>query len=339
MKVHHLSVSRFRNFEKTEVSFSPRLNLIYGSNGQGKTNLVEALYVLINGKSFRTNLVNSMQMEGQESFSVKGSFSQLDESPIQLKASFYQNHFQIKEQEKKRSRVYLKKNFPTVLFTPDSLSLIKNSEDTRREFFDSVVTTLFPHYLPLYSMWKKLLKSRNKILRNIAQEGASRKNKALIEAINPQFFKVGAEVAYMRAYCIKELKELYNNTSGYMLETSDPITIKYIVSDKEANSWELEDFYQFFHNQFEKRWKMEEQRGISFVGPQRHKIDFIYKNNSARYYCSQGQQRSLIIAFKIAQIVYHDRTNKRSPILLLDDVLSELDAERQIRFMNFCNYR
>lgn len=329
MLLKNLALKNFRNISESYLNLSPRLNIFIGDNGQGKTNFVEAIHYLIEGESFRYGDYSTLiQFEHEYSY-IKSKIENNDlEYSILVKIN--KNKKEILVNDKKTTKIdqYLP---PVVLFSPESLSVIKESADERRRLLDSLITTSHKTGKNIINEFKKALKMRNKILKDISEEKISRDmGIQTLESLNPIYFNLAAKLTHLRIQSLIEIKNLVQN-SLEKIETLNAVTFdfSYIISDQKIVDNSEENLVFLMKKRAQELFLAELSSGVSLVGPQKHDVIFLYNGNDSRFFCSQGQQRSIILAFKIAQIVYHHMVNGFYPVLLLDDVLSELDQRKQ----------
>lgn len=339
--IQAINIKNFRNFSDVFASFSPRVNIFLGDNGQGKTNLLEALYVLTNGHSFRyadnENLL--MKNTNESLLKSKVTIQELDYD-IQVHILKSRKHHMVNG--KKTTASELSKKFPCVIFSPESLAVIKEGADQRRQLLDELLVSFHPSNANLLMDFRRALKTRNKILKNfIAQVSDRNETENLLESLNPRFLNLAVELSLARTQALKGIYTEFNNAMQYISNRKDvDISVDYVISDQKALNFSAEEIEKLFQNRMVELHSAELAAGVSLVGPQKHDVVFLYGGNDSRFYCSQGQQRALILSFKMAQIVYHRKIHGIYPLLMLDDVLSELDAEKRdslIRFLSEIN--
>ncbi len=329
MRLNSLFLKNYRNIEECSLDFSPRLNIFIGDNGQGKTNFLESIHLLLRGESFRYG-TNASMIQFQHTQAVLNTLihnNELDYK-IQMLISETKKETLVNGKRITKTEKHLP---PAVLFSPESLSIIKESSDERRQLIDDVISSIYKNGSNIIYDFKKALRTRNKVLKDYREEKVSREMTIqTLESINPSFFKLATELTCLRINSFNEIKK----DVEYYLQKIDQQNItqfdfQYIISDQIIN----ENSLQFIHNVLRKRASelasAELASGITLIGPQKHDVIFLYNGNDSRFYSSQGQQRSIILAFKMAQIVYHQKVHGFYPILLLDDVLSELDQGKQ----------
>lgn len=331
-----LRLVNFRNYRDVVIPFSPRVNVFIGENGQGKTNLLEALYLISQGDSFRysdnSTLINSANNEAL----IQALVTQND-LHYKIKLGLTKSRKILTLNEKRVTSLDIRKIFTSVVFSPESLSSIKEGADHRRELIDELLITFDKKNAELISDYRKALKTRNKILKNYL-EGLQDKTvtENLLESLNPQFLRLGADLTYARTSALLSLSKEFNNAMQYISRNPDvDITVEYMVSGQNILQINQEQIYSLLENRTQELLNAELSSGSSLVGPHKHDILFLYGQKDSRFYCSQGQQRAIILSFKMAQIVYHRKAHGTYPVLMLDDVLSELDKAKRDALITF----
>lgn len=331
-----LRLVNFRNYRDVVISFSPRVNVFVGENGQGKTNLLEAMYLISQGDSFRygdnSNLINTSNQEAL----IQALITHND-LHYKLKLGLTKSRKVLTLNDKRVTSTDVRKIFASVVFSPESLSSIKEGADHRRELVDELLVTFDRKNADLIADYRKALKTRNKILKNFV-DGLQDKmvTDHLLESINPQFLRLATDLTYARIVALNGLSKEFNNAMQYISRvTSVDITVDYIISDKNAVGYAHEEVYFALQKRLVELHDAELSSGTSLVGPHKHDIIFLYGQKDSRFYCSQGQQRAIILSFKMAQIVYHRKAHGTYPVLMLDDVLSELDKNKRDALITF----
>ncbi|WP_415063665.1 DNA replication/repair protein RecF [Bdellovibrio sp.] len=331
-----LRLVNFRNYRDVVIPFSPRVNVFLGENGQGKTNLLEALYLISQGDSFRysdnSTLINTNNQEAL----IQALITQND-LHYKLKLGLTKSRKVLTLNDKKVSSTDIRKIFASVVFSPESLSSIKEGADHRRELVDELLITFDRRNADLIADYRKALKMRNKILKNHL-EGLTDKTVTvdLLNSLDPQFLRLGADLAYARITALAGLSKDFNNAMQYISGNSTvDISVEYVISDQNAVNFSREEVFFALKKRVQELHDAELSSGASLVGPHKHDIVFLYGQKDSRFYCSQGQQRAIILSFKMAQIVYHRKAHGTYPVLMLDDVLSELDKAKRNALITF----
>ncbi|WP_246845197.1 DNA replication/repair protein RecF [Bdellovibrio sp. NC01] len=336
MIFERLRLVNFRNYRDVVISFSPRVNVFLGENGQGKTNLLEAMYMISQGDSFRysdnSTLINSNNQEAL----IQALISQND-LHYKLKMGLSKSRKVLTLNEKRVNSADIRKIFASVVFSPESLASIKEGADHRRELVDELLVTFDRKNVNLLSDYRKALKTRNKILKNFL-EGLQDKTvtENLLESLEPQFVRLATDLSYARIEALAGLSKEFNNAMQYISGNSAvDISVEYVISDQNAVKFSREEVQSALEKRIKELHDAELSSGTSLVGPHKHDIVFLYGGKDSRFFCSQGQQRAIILSFKMAQIVYHRKAHGTYPVLMLDDVLSELDKAKREALITF----
>ncbi|MEQ1876113.1 MAG: DNA replication/repair protein RecF [Bdellovibrionia bacterium] len=335
MNFKKIELVHFRNFDSLSVELNPGINVFAGPNGQGKTNFVESLYFLSRGTSFRTSYAAHLV---KEDFEIEGAhvFAEFSRGGVdnRVEAHVVEAKKNILLNQKKVSPSQLVHHLPCVLFSPESLLAIKEGPNLRRELLDEMIVTLNPANMKTILEFQKALRSRNRILKEA--EGRPQDLKVLLPAMDEIYLEKAVELAWTRLECIRrinpEVSAIMKVLSG---QKAMDTFIDYLVSDESASEWTREKLVDAARNRMRELRTAEVATGMTLVGPHRHDIKIIYGKRDSRFYCSQGQQRALILSLKMTQIVHHHRIYGSFPTLFLDDVLSELDGEKRAFLIDF----
>ncbi|MBL7669944.1 MAG: DNA replication and repair protein RecF [Bdellovibrionaceae bacterium] len=335
-----LEIFNFRNFEKLKLEFSQGLNIFVGSNGQGKTNLLEALYLTTQGHSFRPAETPMFMRHDKEQSILRSHI--LNETAhnsldflVQLNISKSGKQYNVND--KKISSSDLKRKLACVVFSPESLAIIKSSAEERRNLVDELIVTIDPKQLQMINDFKKALKTRNKILKDFLKGQSTKKQVLdLLESINPIFLKLCITLTEMRIKAIKSIRLDFNTAMRNISKDQNvDISVEYQAFERNILDFEFTVFRDLHVQRLLELREAELSSGISLVGPHKHEILFLMNRKDSRFFCSQGQQRAIILSFKMAQIVYHRKTHGEYPVLMLDDVLSELDDQKRNALIAF----
>lgn len=333
MFLNQFELRNFRNFDQLLVRFSPFVNVLLGANGQGKTNLIEGLYLLTQGASFRPGTTENFISHfdtGMESALLRGSVEKAHlEYDLQLQLQPHRRTWTVNG--KKTTGSALAKNFPAVLFSPESLSVIKEGPEQRRLFVDELLSSHAPANLRIMTEYKSLLRTRNRILKE-CRSGAMDHAQAelLLSSMEPQFLKAAAYLTFARLDALRALHADFSRAmQAISNRTNVDISVDYLISGQNAIHWSAIEIHDSMHKRLQELRSQEFAAGASLVGPHKHDIRILLDGKDSRFFSSQGQQRALILSFKMARIVYHYRVHNFYPLLLLDDVLSELDIEKR----------
>lgn len=327
MYLQTLDILNFRNHEKSSLNFSPGINLIIGKNGQGKTNLLEAIYVLFNGKSYKCSLNNILITSGEEITVVKGSLvgrEKKEDIGVMLKINEQKN---IKINGIQNQRVKDLRNIVNiVLFSPEDLKIVKGGPGERRDFIDEVGEQINYKYNHLKWKFLRILKQRNNLLRQVAGKGWGKEE---LKLWDDKLVLVGSKFISARNEVVEKLKP-YCHKINLKINSKKNLKIKYL--NDLINNGDVEgDFYR----KIKKLKDYEIERGSTLVGPHRDDVGLYLNDADVRLYGSQGEQRVVSLCLKMAELELIKEEKKKTPILLMDDVMSELDEEMRDNLLRF----
>ncbi len=328
MLLKKLRLFQYRNIPYAEIDFSGGINFLLGENAQGKTNALEAIYLFSRGKSFRGALDAEMLMAGKDAFSAEITFKKKDRE----ETLFYA--FSKKERVRKRNGIILSSqsemlgSFRAVLFSPDHLQMVKGSPSERRSFLNIAAMGAYPIYLSLYSRYQKILEQRNALLKGM-QKGEREKGEDL-SVWNEKIAYAAAEIYLYRKEYVRRLNEAAGKIMKALSGGKETLSLIYQsdVSDFE-NTDEKESATEAYLRVFSSSCEKEASFGVSQFGVHRDELLILVNGKAARDYCSQGQQRSVVLALKMAEGEIMREVCGESPVYLFDDVLSELDEGRR----------
>ena len=330
-----LKFRNYRNFDSLDLELSPRVNVFLGKNGHGKSNLIESIHLLARGKPFRQTETGGLVKFGKSEGFIHGVFhDHLQISDLHMKIS--EGRSELFWDEKRITAKEASHRAPLVLFSPENLSSIKGSAEERRDLTDQALVLDSANTHDILSGYEKALKSRNRILKDLSEGLQDPQTSVhLLEALNPIFIGAAVELTWLRLELLKRLSPLLQDALNRMQGRSMDFQFDYRISDESAWSLGRSDIQHLLEKRLNELREAEASRGHSLVGPHKHDIVFLIEGRDSRYYASQGQQRSLILSFNIAQIVHHHQNHGKYPLLLLDDVLSELDQEKRFFLVRF----
>ena len=326
MILKKFSARDFRNINKCEIEFSPGVNLLHGNNAEGKTNVIEGIYLFSRGKSFRAREDSELVGFGKEGFSLSIEYSD-SFGDGRLEYSLFGRERQRKKNGYKIGRVAeMIGSFRSVLFQPDNLSLVKGGPEERRSFLDVAISQCEPSYIKYYSDYKKALTERSCILKFL-QKGMP-VDRLELDSWSSIMADYASYVYLMR---IEYLKKISLEAEKIMKEIS---------SDRESLSFEYHSDIQTESNNREKireEYKRilsssldrEISAGVTLFGPHREDIKIYINGKEAKSFASQGQQRSVVLSMKLAEGAVIKEKFGEEPVYLFDDVLSELDEKRK----------
>ncbi len=336
MKIQSIKLRDFRNLVEVKLLLGHQANVFVGQNGQGKTSFLEAIYLLSKGLSFRPSKWehfirhDATHANIEAVFEWRGSLQKATLEITQTKREFLLN-------DKKVSRKTLLERLPVILFSPESLQVIKEGPESRRALWDEIVSSLFPTEAEICTEYQKVLKTKARLLRD-SRDGLIQRQQAaaVLESLQPAFLEKATELSVLRIRCIQALlPELRECLRKVMNRPDVDISVDYVISDNVVTEWNAAQIRELITARTLQLASQEWDSGLCLVGPHKHDISFVYCGNDSRFFCSQGQQRAILLSLKIAQALVQSRLNGTEAMLLLDDVLSELDSERRNFLVKF----
>lgn len=323
MRINSLKLKNFRCYSSKEMAFSTQRTVLVGANAIGKTSIIESIYLLSIGKSPRTSIDSDLIKNGENAFFVAGNF-ETKTSRFNVSISFEGNHKCIKKERNliKRLSDYLG-TVDVVWFSSDDLKLISGTPMERRISFDRIICQISKVYYDALSNYKKVLKERNALLKRLIFENNS-KNRILLDVLSEKLIKEGKTIISIRSKIAKKISSLIAEKHCLIGSKEEIIELKYLPSI-DINNYET---------RIKDSFNEDIERGNTSFGPHKDDYIFIINNKNIASQGSQGQQRNAILALKLAEVNLIYEVKKEYPILLLDDVFSELDKQRQNNLMN-----
>ncbi len=324
MYVDKVLLQSFRNYESVKVELSQGLNVFYGDNAQGKTNFLEAIYLCSTGRSQRTHLDREMiQFHASEAhiqlFVKNSETSYADKIDVHLKKGDKKGIAINGVPIKKLGQLF--GHLLTVVFSPEDLQIIKAGPTERRRFMDVELCQLSNIYYYELQEYYHILKQRNNLLKDLKYKPELRET---VFVWDSQMAAHGSKIIEMRKDFIEKIKELAESTHASLTNSTESLNVVY-KPNVSAND---------FFDKLTKSLERDIMLGSTSVGIHKDDIHFLINNLDARIYGSQGQQRTAALSLKMAEIKLVKEQKNNSPVLLLDDVLSELDESRQNYFLN-----
>ncbi|MDD4721417.1 MAG: DNA replication/repair protein RecF [Acidaminococcaceae bacterium] len=341
MKILSINLKNFRNYASLNVEFNSIINIIYGNNAQGKTNLLEAIYYMAFGFTYRTRSEEELIKFGATDFSTDINFSnKFYKNKIIIK-KYLKNGKYKKELTFNNNVLKAKEHYGllnVVLFSPDDLQIVKGEPGLRRKFINLEIAQTDKYYYNLLVKYNKTMLQRNKFLKDSKEKINIDFTQLLVW--DSELAKIAAEIIIIRLETLKRISEIsadvYNKLTlskenlnlSYILKTSDGETSK--ISSKTQKEWE-----EWYLKEFKMRRNLDVIRCSTSIGPHRDDILINVDDNNLRAFGSQGQQRSAALALKLAELEFIKEVKEEYPVLLLDDVMSELDSGRRKQLLTF----
>jgi DNA replication and repair protein RecF len=348
MLLNHLKISSFRNLESIDLKLNTpdQITIFLGENANGKTNILESIYLLSFPKSFRGHALTDMINFQQNFFNIQANFTQTesDNKASDLENKLTTNSLQFGYQTNPSKKVYRHnqvevdlKDFivhlQAVIFTPEDIELVHGSPQSRRKLINSTLGQFSSEYLENYSKFQNCLKQRNALLKRIRSRQAQTSE---LTFWNNQFTKLATAIHQERLnlfqYFQSEIKNKYHHISDSQQKTE----LKFLYHGKEYEP-QFDNYSEIIEYQLQANQSDEIRRGYTLCGPQKDDWQFYLNSQPADKFASRGEKRSLMLALKVVELEYLQSKTNRQPILLLDDVFSELDKTRRLKLLQLCN--
>ena len=331
MTVKELSFENFRNLENNTIHPSPNVNVIYGENAQGKTNLLEAIWLFCGGHSFRGAKENEMIRFDKNYFLLSMIF-EAGEREQSAQIAFGQNRKQIRLNGVERSSSsYLTEVFSSVVFSPEHLTLIKRGPNVRRRFLDAAICQHRVRYASMLAKYQQIVNQRNALLKDIYRH---KELKDTLSIWDESLAAVGACILKERYDYLNDLREPAQRYHLGISGEKETLELEYISTEKTDPNDSVTELNEKLLDAFQNSRHEDYSTGYTSSGPHRDDLEIKINGISARKFGSQGQQRSAVLSLKLSEAELLYKKNGERPVILLDDVLSELDNMRQDFLLN-----
>ncbi len=353
MIVKQLILENFRNYASCDMTPDPGLNILYGNNGQGKTNIIEAIYMCSCARSHRTAKDAELIKQGEDYYSLdlryQSSFNGLRDDDYEEQIGIQYRRLPTIANSTKRYERILRKDymqlervadfvgiFHAVMFAPEDLDLVKGGPAVRRRFLDLLISQISPAYFRNLQIFAKLLKQRNALLKQIRDAGPQQRQSSLqqLQIWDEQYALVSAALIKERLRIIDRLaywaNEIHKEISGGL----EDLTFSYKTVPNSEIRDEACTIQETLYQRLQRLKEDDILRGNTSTGPHRDDFTIDINGMSLKSFGSQGQQRTAVLAIKMAELEIIRYSTKEVPVLLLDDVMSELDIKRRERLLN-----
>ena len=322
MQITNLKLQNFRNYDTLELSFSKN-NIIYGKNGMGKTNLVEAIYVLALTKTFRSNNEKIIINENKEITKINGIIKDDIKNKYEVVINKTGKKVKIDNNTYKKISDYIS-NIKVILFNPNDLQIIKDSPSIRRKLLNVSISQYNNQYLKILNNYNKILKQRNSYLKTMCINATA--SKEYLDILTDKLIDLGLELYNYRKKYIDDINSKINDIYK-KISNIEGINIKYISN---YNNLTKEKLLKKYKETLDKDMML----GMTKLGIHHDDLIFEINNNDLKEYGSEGQQKNAIISYKLSEIDVFKEKIKKIPILILDDLFSELDEEKINNILN-----
>ena len=329
MYLQHIHLINYRNYENQELNLNRGINVLIGSNGQGKTNLLEAIYYLSAGNNFRGNkdvelihwekpylrLFGQMKKEdGERCYELEVYIDKEKNKQLKINGVKYKTMSELHN--------YLR----VVLFSPDDLKIVKGSPAERRKYLDLCMSQQDKTYYRLIRDYDRIVQQRNNLLKELQYKKA---NKAQLDVWNQYLIEYGSQIIFKRLQYLKVLVPMARKVQQALTRETERFSVTYHCSMGAIGDFTVSQIKEVFQNILSQKIEEEIIKGTTLWGPHRDDLIFYLNGMDLKKYGSQGQQRTAILSLKMAELQTFYRLHGEYPLLLLDDVMSELDDHRR----------
>lgn len=342
MKINKLQLINFRSYKQVSLEFEPTVTVFYGKNGQGKTNLLESMFYAAFGMSHRTSKEEEMLKFNSEGMSVYSEFFKED-GPHSVRIKRYADTGKYKKEIKLDGKKVTAREhygyFNIVMFSPEDLQIVKGEPALRRRFLDMEISQTDPLYYDLLVRYRRALRQRNSLLKLIRDHQGMQTQ---LDIWDEELSVLNSGILYKRLENIKRLKEISSSVFYVLSEKLDILFLKY---EMKANNGAVfypveekeEDIRKIYLESLKERRMKDIMQGTTGIGIHRDDLKIDINGSDSKAFASQGQQRCCALALKMSQIEYVREITGEYPVLLLDDVMSELDQYRRRQLVGFIN--
>lgn len=333
MYITDISLLNFRNYEKLKINFNKGINIIYGNNAQGKTNLLESIYVLALTKSHRSFIDHNLIKEKEKNSKIEGNININNiKSNLQIILQGKIKRLRIDHDEIKKISDYISK-LNIIIFYPEDLDLIKGSPGIRRRFLNLELSQLHNEYLNILNEYNKILNMRNNYIKFISSGKSI--DYSYFNILTDSFIELAIKIYQYRNNFLNEINKICPNIFKNIANL-DNFYLKYKNSIVFKN-YESKTIFNQMKDYFQKNFDREIKLKSTLIGPHKDDIEFYIDKFNLKNYGSQGQQRIAILSIKLSEINLFYKRKNYYPILLLDDVFSELDDKKKNNLLKYIN--
>lgn len=344
MKINRIYAVNFRNYAACNLKFTSMINVFYGANAQGKTNILEAIFYSAFGFSHRTSSEDDLLKLGESEMAAGVEYESFS-GQHEVKIKKYRQLERVKKEIfLDGAKVRPKEHYGAlnvVMFSPEDLQLVKGEPALRRRFFDMQISQTDHIYYDLLVKYNRVLQQRNKLLKEMRESQST--GSSQLAVWDNEFIRLAAAICQKRLKALGKLQQIAGEIYASISGNSEALKVQYELKANNGqvllpdDSFEnLEDFYK---EKLAERQNIDILRGNTGIGPHRDDLVLLLNDISLKSFGSQGQQRSGALALKLSQLEYVRREIGEFPVLLLDDVMSELDNNRRSQLLGFIDGR
>lgn len=343
MRLEHLRLLHFRNYQQVSIPLEHDITVFYGDNAQGKTNLLEGIYMAAKGFSFRTRHEEEIPSFGAEEWAAELQYGDRCGSSCLLVKRYKVRGRLKKENLLNGNPVSPREQYGRVnlvLFTPDDLQLVKGDPALRRKFLNMEIAQISPVYYDLLAQYNRVLQQRNRFLKQCRER--ENLEEAQLSVWDGALARLAGGILDFRLKALAGIRAAAQQVYDGITGTQGALTLSYIQKQGSGEAvleenpgpaaWEI-----FYREQLSQRHQLDYLRGYTSLGPHRDDLEIFHAGRPLRIYGSQGQQRTAALALKLSELEFIRSVREEYPVLLLDDVLSEMDEHRREKLLGFIN--
>lgn len=329
MKIKCLKLKQYRNYDNLDITLNEGLNIFIGNNAQGKSNILESIFVLSLTKSYLNIKENNLIKYDCDFSSVKGKIINDSVSyDLEVITTNDSKKLKVNNVEIKKYSDYVSR-LKVLIFSPYNINFVKEGPNVRRKSINMVISQLYNSYIKLLQNYNAILKKRNQFLKMVSNLNES--NRIYFENINAKFCDLAVEIMLNRYEYVnnvnKYLGDIYNEITGYK---------KFVFCyNPSINVMDIHNIKEVFIDKLKSLYEREKMYGMTLIGPHRDDFSFLLDEKDLSLYGSQGQIRSAVLALKLSEVFLFKEVDDDYPILLLDDIFSELDVEKRNRLVKY----
>ena len=329
MKIESLKLKNYRNYDSLAITFSPGLNIFIGDNAQGKSNILESVFVLALTKSYMNVKDVNLIMDGKDFARIEAKFNSSIDTSAEIIITANNKKLKINGNEISKYSDYVTR-IKVLIFSPYNVNFVKDGPSVRRKSVNIVISQLYSSYVKLLQNYNAVLKKRNMFLKS--NFNLNDFNNVYLDAINDKFCMLAVDIYLIRYNFVSKInehiREIYKEITGF-----DYLFFKYVsIIDYDVDKKSMVDN---FREKLVKLYDREKLYGMTLIGPHRDDFLFFLDNKELSIYGSQGQIRAAILAMKLSEIFIFKELDGDYPIVLLDDIFSELDIDKRNRIVKY----
>ncbi|MBD3949741.1 DNA replication/repair protein RecF [Tuanshanicoccus lijuaniae] len=333
MRIKQLNLQNYRNYQQLDLTFDDGLTIFTGENAQGKTNLLEAIFLLSLAKSHRTNRDQELIKNDADAAKISALIETSHfELPLELLLNKKGKIAKVNHIEQAKLSHFVGQ-LNVILFSPEDMQLIKGSPALRRRFLDIEIGQSQPIYLVELQQYNRILKQRNQYLKQFGRQASF--DAVYFDVLTEQLIEKAVNVITYRLEYIAQLEKIAQTIHFDLSNQRDSLKLDYVASSSKLDYKQPEQLHNQLNKMFHDAMNREKDMGVTAYGPHRDDLIFYVNEQPAQFFGSQGQQRTIVLSIKLAEIELINQIKGDYPVLLLDDVLSELDDQRQHLLMQY----